>query len=176
MRGRLTLHLALFLFCSNIYQVPLLDLKKKKKSEGRKETKKASCDLPLIAESRPSFSAWNAGPSLPNSRRPEGLRPAACPLAPCPPQVSPGAPLLLPEPRPGGPALRRQDGGEREPRAPQLCCDAPLSWCFGVPSLPPWAGRRGTPALPPQGHRSWSCSLRAFPTKGRKLGSADLGS
>lgn len=129
MRGRLTLHLSFFLFCSNIYQVPLLDLKKKKV----KETKKASCDLPLIAGSRPNFSAWIAGPSIPNSRRLEGLRPAACPLAPCPPQVSPGAPLLFPEPRPGDPALRRHDGGEREPRAPQLCCDAAFVMVFWGP-------------------------------------------
>ena len=43
--------------------------------------------------------------------------------APCPSQVPPGAPLLLPEPRSGNSALRRHDGGEREASVPQPCCD-----------------------------------------------------
>lgn len=48
---------------------------------------------------------------------------ASCFSVLCPLQVPPGAPLLLPEPRPGNSALWRHDRGEWEVRVPHLCCD-----------------------------------------------------
>lgn len=132
--------------------------------------KKASCDLPLNAGSRPNFSARNARPALPTREgwRASGRPPG--PLAPSPLQVSPGAPLLLPAPRPGDSALRRHDGGAWEARVPRFCWDGAFVMLFWGPQPAPRVGRRGTPALHSQSNWSWSCSLRAFPPQGGKLG------
>ena len=82
----------------------------------------ASCGFLLNARSRPNFLVWNARPfpsKLGKAGGPVAWPPV--PLASCPSQVPPGAPLLLPEARSGNPTLWRYDRGKWEARVTGLC-------------------------------------------------------
>lgn len=125
-----------FYFCSDVHHVRALD----PKGRGRR--------------ARTVSLAGSASAPPPHLG---GRRSARGSLSPPTLQVPPGAPLLLPEPRPGDPALRRHDGGEGEagsspcgPRTPG-CLPAHRAAPTALPPSPPTreGSREGEPPTHP---------------------------